>query len=55
MRAWQVQFPTKAPLIISVNFSGKQFLQADTVERQILQETSLDARNLGWKSQKARS
>jgi len=44
-----VQFPTKAPLIISVNFSGKQFLQADTVEQidQILQETSLDARNLG--------
>jgi len=47
MRAWHNSY--QAPLIISVNFSGKQFLQADTVEQidQILQETSLDARNLG--------
>jgi len=40
--------PTKAPLIIS-EFLRQTILQADTVEQidQILQETSLDARNLG--------
>lgn len=48
MRAWQRQFPAEEPLTISVNLSGKQFLQPDLVEQigQVLLETSLDARSL---------
>jgi diguanylate cyclase (GGDEF)-like protein/PAS domain S-box-containing protein len=48
MRVWQVQFPAKAYLKISVNLSSKQFLQPTVVEQinQILQETDLDARCL---------
>ena len=48
MRAWQTQFPTKPPLSINVNLSGKQFAQPDLVKQiaQTLQETGLDARSL---------
>jgi diguanylate cyclase (GGDEF)-like protein/PAS domain S-box-containing protein len=48
MHEWQVQFPANPPLTISVNISGKQFLQPDLSEqiKQILQETNLDPRSL---------
>ena len=48
MRAWHVQFSLDPPLTISVNVSGKQFSQPDSIERlaQILQETGLDVRSL---------
>jgi diguanylate cyclase (GGDEF)-like protein/PAS domain S-box-containing protein len=47
-RVWQDQFPSDPPLSISVNLSGKQFLQADLIERveEILIETGLDASSL---------
>src|SRR6185295_909601 len=48
VRAWQDQFPSDPPLSISVNLSGKQFLQADLIERieEILLETGLHASSL---------
>ncbi len=48
MKIWQVQFP-ETPLTISVNISGRQFLQSDLVAQisQILQETGLEPRSLG--------
>ncbi len=48
MRAWQMQFHFNSSLAISVNLSGKQFSQPDLIQQieQILQETSLDPRNL---------
>ena len=48
MRVWQEQFPTEAPLTISVNISSKQFSQPDLVAqiKEILQETDLDAASL---------
>ena len=48
MRAWQEQFPRTEPLTISVNLSGKQFTQADLVERikQVLRETGLPPASL---------
>jgi diguanylate cyclase (GGDEF)-like protein/PAS domain S-box-containing protein len=47
-RAWQDQFPSDPPLSISVNLSGKQFLQVDLIERieEILIETGLQASSL---------
>jgi EAL domain-containing protein (putative c-di-GMP-specific phosphodiesterase class I) len=49
MKTWQMQFPEKASLTISVNISGKQFLQSDLVAQisQILDETGLEPRSLG--------
>ena len=49
MRLWQEQFPGTESLTISVNFSGKQFLQPNMVEQiyQVLEETGLDASKLG--------
>jgi EAL domain-containing protein (putative c-di-GMP-specific phosphodiesterase class I) len=32
-RAWQTQYPSNAPLTISVNISGRQFQQPDLVQR----------------------
>jgi len=48
MRAWQLQNPSPTPLTISVNLSGKQFLQNNLIEQiqQILHETKLDPRTL---------
>jgi EAL domain-containing protein (putative c-di-GMP-specific phosphodiesterase class I) len=48
VREWQAQFPSDPPLSISVNLSGKQFLQADLIERidEILIETGLQASSL---------
>ncbi|HSO74428.1 MAG TPA: EAL domain-containing protein [Blastocatellia bacterium] len=48
VRVWQDQFPSDPPLSISVNLSGKQFLQADLIERieEILAETELQASSL---------
>jgi diguanylate cyclase (GGDEF)-like protein/PAS domain S-box-containing protein len=49
MKTWQVQFPEKASLTISVNISGRQFLQSDLVAQicQILHETGLEPLSLG--------
>jgi diguanylate cyclase (GGDEF)-like protein len=48
MRAWQLQNPRPTPLTISINLSGKQFLQNNLIEQiqQILGETELDPRTL---------
>ncbi|HEY9624230.1 MAG TPA: EAL domain-containing protein [Crinalium sp.] len=47
MRKWQLKFPSKVPLTISVNLSGKQFLPRliDNIS-QILKDTELDPRHL---------
>ena len=49
MRAWQLQFPTQASLTINVNFSAKQFMQSNIIEKisSILRETDLNASSLG--------
>jgi predicted signal transduction protein with EAL and GGDEF domain len=49
MHAWHLQFASDPLLTIAVNFSGKQFIQPDLLERvvQILRETGLDPRSLG--------
>lgn len=43
MQQWQDEFQTSQPLSISVNLSGKQFMQPDLVERvcDVLEETGL--------------
>lgn len=48
MHTWQLAFTDKAPAVIAVNLSAKQFLQVDLVEQidQILQETGLKAGSL---------
>jgi EAL domain-containing protein (putative c-di-GMP-specific phosphodiesterase class I) len=48
MSAWQIQNPSSPPLSISVNLSGKQFLQNDLIEQiqRILRETELDPLSL---------
>jgi EAL domain-containing protein (putative c-di-GMP-specific phosphodiesterase class I) len=48
MHTWQLAFADRAPAMIAVNLSGKQFLQLDLVEQidQILQETGLKAGSL---------
>lgn len=45
MHTWQLAFSDKAPTMIAVNLSAKQFLQLDLVEQidSILQETGLKA------------
>ena len=48
MHTWQLAFSYRAPSMIAVNLSGKQFLQLDLVEQidQIIQETGLKASSL---------
>ncbi|MGA7937922.1 MAG: EAL domain-containing protein [Kovacikia sp.] len=48
LKLWQQQFPRNPPLIVSVNFSGRQFSQPDLVEQieQTLRSTDLDGRSL---------
>jgi diguanylate cyclase (GGDEF)-like protein len=48
MKAWQSQFGTKPSLTMSVNFSSRQFAQADLVQQiqNVLEETGLPAKNL---------
>jgi EAL domain-containing protein (putative c-di-GMP-specific phosphodiesterase class I) len=48
LRLWQIQFPTKPPLTISVNLSNKHFKQPGLVNQieQTLQTTGLDACSL---------
>lgn len=48
LRVWQDQYPTDPPLSISVNLSGKQFLQPDLIKRieEILEETAIAASSL---------
>ena len=48
MQTWQEQFQDNPPLTMSVNFSGKQFLQPGLIEQidQLLQETALDPKSL---------
>ena len=45
MRQWQDQFPDYGPLLMSVNLSGKEFLQANLVARirQALERTGVPA------------
>jgi len=47
-RAWQERFPASSRLSVSVNLSGKQFMQRDLIQQigRVLQETGLDARCL---------
>jgi diguanylate cyclase (GGDEF)-like protein len=48
LQAWHQELPTLQPLTMSVNFSGKQFLQTDIVEQidRVLQETGLSPKSL---------
>jgi diguanylate cyclase (GGDEF)-like protein/PAS domain S-box-containing protein len=48
LRVWQDQFPSDPPLSISVNLSGKQFLQGDLPDQisKILTETDLSPSSL---------
>ncbi len=48
MRRWQQQYPGHCSLMLSVNLSGKQFMQADLVEQiqAVLEETEFDPRCL---------
>ena len=48
MRRWQRQYPEYRSLMLSVNLSGKQFMQADLVEQiqAVLEETEFDPRCL---------
>jgi diguanylate cyclase (GGDEF)-like protein/PAS domain S-box-containing protein len=48
LRVWQQQFADHVPLFMSVNVSGKQFVQLDLVEKidKILTETQCDRRGL---------
>jgi diguanylate cyclase (GGDEF)-like protein/PAS domain S-box-containing protein len=48
MRRWQKQFPSDAPLFISVNLSSKQFMQPNLIEqvRTIIEKTKLNPRSL---------
>ncbi len=48
MCQWQKKFPQDPPLVININISGKQFIQADFTEQveQMLLTTGLDARSL---------
>ncbi len=48
MKQWQDQYPRYRDMTLSVNLSGKQFLQANLVEqiREVLESTGLNPRNL---------
>ncbi|HEY9846866.1 MAG TPA: diguanylate cyclase, partial [Candidatus Caenarcaniphilales bacterium] len=48
LRQWQTAFPLDPPLTISVNLSGKQFLQPDLLPQisQVLRDTALNAESL---------
>ncbi|HKP87435.1 MAG TPA: EAL domain-containing protein [Blastocatellia bacterium] len=48
LRTWQEHYPADPPLTISVNLSGKQFLQPDLIKRiqEILNETGIAATSL---------
>ena len=48
LREWQVQFPARPPLAISVNLSNKEFSQPDlaALVQRSLNETGLDAQSL---------
>jgi diguanylate cyclase (GGDEF)-like protein/PAS domain S-box-containing protein len=48
MERWQKIFPTDPPMFMSVNLSGRQFIQNDLVERiaAVIRETRVDPRGL---------
>jgi diguanylate cyclase (GGDEF)-like protein len=48
MRTWQLKFPDRSQLQISVNLAGRQFAQANLVEQiaEVLNETGLDVHSL---------
>lgn len=48
LRVWQTRYPAMPPLSVSVNLSGKQFVQPNLVERidDVLRDVGLDARSL---------
>ena len=47
-RQWQEMCPSEPPLTMSVNLSGKQFVQPDLIQQieRVLEETKLDPRTL---------
>jgi diguanylate cyclase (GGDEF)-like protein len=48
LKLWQTQFVRETPLVVSVNLSGRQFLQTDLVEQieQTLKDYDLDGHSL---------
>lgn len=48
IQLWQGQFPQHPPLQVSVNLSGKQFMQADLIDeiKEVLDLTGIDPRSL---------
>ena len=48
LAVWQVQYPSKPPLMMSINLSGKQLMDHDLVEyiATTIQNTGLDGRGL---------
>ncbi|MFP5212369.1 MAG: EAL domain-containing protein [Acidobacteriota bacterium] len=48
MRGWQLAYPTQAPLVISVNLSGRQLAQSDIIDqvRQVLAEIGINPSTL---------
>ncbi len=48
MERWQKIFPSDPPLFVSVNLSGKQFIQSDLIQRieQIIKDTKIDPKGL---------
>jgi diguanylate cyclase (GGDEF)-like protein/PAS domain S-box-containing protein len=48
LQSWQVRFPSEPPLTMSVNFSGRQFVQSGCVQQiqQILKETRVSPSTL---------
>jgi diguanylate cyclase (GGDEF)-like protein/PAS domain S-box-containing protein len=48
MERWQKIFPADPPLVVSVNLSGKQFIQQDLIKNvaSIIEETGIDPKGL---------
>jgi diguanylate cyclase (GGDEF)-like protein len=48
MRAWQLRFPERPPVQVSVNLAGRQFVQPNLIQQieEVLQVTGLDTRSL---------
>ncbi len=48
MERWQKIFPSEPPLFVSVNLSGKQFIQSDLIQRieRIIETTRIDPEGL---------
>lgn len=48
MRAWQVKFPDRSPMQVSVNLAGRQFIQPNLMQQieQVLEDSQLDTDSL---------